>query len=141
MSLPNSLKLYFDGSCMPKNPGGVARYGWSITNWEGKRLISDSGEVCRGPEATCNLAEWNALAHALRYLEEQNWTGKLEIMGDSQLVIRQITGAYKVSKDTLIPLFRECKELLEGINWTAKWIPRKQNQECDRLSRDVKDKA
>ena len=133
--IPGELKLYFDGSCLPKNPGGIAGFGWRLCDNHGVEITTDHGEVCRGPGATNNIAEWSAVRNGLRYLKDQKWSGKIEIYGDSQLVINQLLGIYKVRKDTLIPYHRECIELLDGLDWSAMWIPREQNEECDRLSK------
>jgi ribonuclease HI len=136
--LPDKLKLFFDGSCEPKNPGGVAGYGWRLVDIDGNEVATDRGEVCRGPEATNNIAEWAAVTNGLRYLKQKEWRGTLEILGDSQLVIRQLLGEYKVRKDTLIPYHAECMGILkafEDSSWKATWIPREQNEECDRLSK------
>lgn len=133
--LPEKLKLYFDGSCEPTNPGGVAGYAWRLLDNSDEEIEYGRGEVCRGPLATNNIAEWAAVTNGLRYLADQKWNGNLEIYGDSQLVIRQLMGEYKVRKDTLIPYYQECMELLARMNWSANWIPRDQNEECDRLSK------
>lgn len=133
--LPSKLKLYFDGSCEPKNPGGIAGYGWRLVDMDGNEVTTDRGEVCRGPGATNNIAEWAAVTNGLRYLKEKEWQGTLDIFGDSQLVIRQLLGEYKVRKDTLIPYHKECMGLLENLQWNAHWIPREQNEECDKLSK------
>lgn len=133
--LPKKLKLFFDGSCLPKNPGGIARYGWILRD-ESNEIARDGKEVCRGPSATNNIAEWSSVLHGLRYLKEQNWQGDLEIYGDSQLVINQLNGEYKVRKDTLIPYYKESMALLKHLKWKAEWIPRENNMECDELSKN-----
>lgn len=133
--LPSKLKLFFDGSCGPKNPGGIAGFGWKIYGMDGAEIKSDHGEVCRGPGATNNIAEWAAIRNGLRFLKDQKWSGTVEIYGDSQLVINQLNGEYKVRKDTLIPYYKECVDLLKTWNWTAMWICREQNEECDKLSK------
>jgi ribonuclease HI len=102
---------------------------------DGTEVKTDRGEVCRGEGATNNIAEWAGVTNGLRYLKEQRWTGDLEIYGDSQLVIRQLLGEYKVRKETLQPYHRECMAILAKWQWTATWIPREQNEECDRLSK------
>lgn len=135
--LPNKLKLYFDGSCLPKNPGGIAGYGWRLVDMDNKQLASDHGEVCRGPTATNNIAEWAAVLNGLKYLKDQNWNGEIEILGDSQLVIFQLTGEYKVRKETLLPYHTESMSLLKNWKWQANWVPREQNQECDNLSKNA----
>jgi ribonuclease HI len=139
MTLPSSIKLYFDGS-VTKNPGGIAGYGWRICDENDQEIISDRGEICRGKEATNNIGEWGAIAKALQYLKEINWKGKLQIYGDSQLVINQLNGIYKVKKDTLIPYYTVCRSLLENLDWSAEWIPREKNKLCDKLSK-IKEKS
>lgn len=133
--LPSKIKLYFDGSCLPKNPGGIAGYGWCITDCDDNHLVSYNGEECRGEGATNNIAEWAGVRNGLRYLAESNWIGELEILGDSQLVIYQLIGKYRVKKETLIPYFNECMQLLTKLQWSAVWIPREQNEHCDALSK------
>jgi len=58
---------------------------------------------------------------------------ELEILGDSQLVIRQLTGVYKVRSQRTAPLHRRVTSLLEGLKWTAEWIPREENTVADEL--------
>lgn len=128
-------KLYFDGSCMPKNPGGVAGFAWRLLDESEVEIASDSGEVCRGQEATNNIAEWAAVRNGLRFLQSLGYTGKVEIYGDSQLVIRQLLGEYRVKKETLIPYHKECLNILKTMEWEAIWIPREANEECDKRSR------
>lgn len=135
LMLPSKLKLYFDGSCEQKNPGGIAGFGWRLCDMDGTQLKSDHGEVCRGPGATNNIAEWAAVRNGLLYLQDQNWTGDLEIYGDSLLVINQLNGVYKVRKDTLVPYYNECMALLKARQWKAEWIPRELNEECDKLAK------
>lgn len=133
--LPGKLKLYFDGSCEPKNPGGIAGYGWRLVDMDGNEVKSAHAEVCRGPGATNNIAEWAGVTAGLRYLDEQGWTGELEICGDSQLVIYQLIGKYKVRKETLMPYHSECMGYLKQWDWTANWIPREENHHCDAMSK------
>jgi ribonuclease HI len=135
MTLPSKLRLYFDGSCEPKNPGGIAGYGWRIVDMDGNEVKTDSAEVCRGQGATNNIAEWAGVTNGLRFLKSQGWSGQLEICGDSQLVIYQLTGRYKCRKDTLIPYHDECKNLLVAWDWSATWIPREENADCDEMSK------
>lgn len=135
--LPINLVLFFDGACT-KNPGGIASFGYKIScKTTGNLIHSHCGEVCRGAQASSNIAEWAAVRNGLLYLKDQKWSGTLEIYGDSKLVINQLTGEYKVRKDTLIPYYNECKSLLESLQWSATWIPRELNEECDRLAKNV----
>jgi ribonuclease H / adenosylcobalamin/alpha-ribazole phosphatase len=57
-----------------------------------------------------------------------------EVRTDSQLVVRQLEGRYKVKAITLMPFYEAAKRLCELKNIKVKWIPREQNQ-ADRLFR------
>lgn len=138
MNIPQKIRIFFDGSCEPKNPGGVAGYAWCIYDEFDNEVVSGSGEECRGETATNNIAEWSAIKHGLEYLAENNWNGELEIKGDSQLVIYQLIGKYRVKKDTLIPYYNFCQDLLAKWKWSATWIPREENEKCDEMSKKGK---
>lgn len=136
MKFPPKVVLYFDGSCLPKNPGGVARFAWVLLDADNMQKIgSYSGEECRGPLATNNIAEWAGLSCGVRYLKENGFSGELHIRGDSQLVIRQLNGEYKVRKRNLLPYFKAAISDLESMDWSAAWVPREENKEADALSR------
>ena len=136
MNLPDNLVIYFDGSCGPKNPGGIAGFAYRILDENNNLIAENSGIECRNvPIATNNTAEWAAITHALRFLKENAWTGKLRIKGDSQLVIYQLTGKYQCKKPHLIPYCFECLEFLESCDWEAIWIAREENSETDQASR------
>lgn len=128
--------LYFDGSCQPKNPGGVARYGWHIESGDGVRVAQDAREVCRGAEATNNVAEWAGLRAGLRYLRDQNLRKRLIIRGDSQLVINQLNGMWKCKKAHLKVYLDDCQDILLEWEWKAEWISRSENQIADSLSKE-----
>lgn len=137
MRLPDTLKLYFDGGCTPPQAGGVATYGWRICTEDGVRLYDGSGRLPAGPASTNNTAEWAGLLNGLKALYgHSEWSGKVHIYGDSMLVICQLNGEWKVKKPHLRPYHEECRRLLDGKLWEAMWIPRDQNKECDRLTRD-----
>jgi ribonuclease HI len=154
--MPNKLLLYFDGLCEPVNPGGVACYGWAIMYYEddGEWHVwaCESGFIEEGPAATNNVAEWSALKFALYYLVRNQWTGKLTIKGDSNLVIEQLVGNWRCNGKRLIEFRDCCLNYLEELGlaniqrnkkgkitavehkFTAMWIPRDQNKRADALS-------
>jgi ribonuclease HI len=135
VSSAGARRLYFDGACGPVNPGGVATFGWRLLGPDGRVLAVNSGEVCRGPGATNNVAEWQALVFALRYLAGQGWKGSLQIRGDSLLVINQLNGRWRCRKEHLRPYRGECLRLLAGIHWVAVWVPREENRGADALAK------
>ncbi len=131
--------VYFDGLCEPVNPGGVAAYGFVI--YRGGRRIAEGrgivGAGYRGDDVTNNVAEYAALARALEWLIENGYAGEdLVVRGDSQLVIRQLQGAYAVRSARLAPLHRRVRELLSRFPRARfEWVPREENAEADSLSR------
>ena len=60
---------------------------------------------------------------------------KILIKGDSELVIKQMKGQYRVSSATSKKYVPEIKRLLEGKDVSFSWVPREENEEADRLSR------
>lgn len=99
-----SLTIYFDGACIPVNPGGTATGAFRILTRNGEVVHSDKFLVCRGPVATNNVAEWAGLLATLRWVRAQ-FPGSLhfEIRGDSQLVIHQLNGRWRCQKAHLQP--------------------------------------
>ena len=131
------LSLYFDGACEPVNPGGIATAGWILKGDGGKVIDSAALFVCEGVKATNNVAEYCALGFALAKLHRINWRGELLVMGDSQLVVNQVTKKWNCNKAHLRKLRDRCLELLAQVamTWKAMWIPRIQNEEADAESR------
>lgn len=144
--MSDEITVEFDGSCEPTNPGGVATCGWIVLDVKGVVIASGAREVCRGPQATNNTAEWCALGFALAWLKE-NAVGSgcaINLKGDSQLVVRQLTGHWKCNKPHLQRFRARCLEILGQIgckSWTATWIPREANDAADALSRQAYETA
>lgn len=133
------MQLYFDGLCEPKNPGGIACYGWLITR-DGTVLIKGQGVAASGPGATNNLAEYSALIAGLEALTQRKISGPVTVKGDSQLVINQVNGEWAVRSPNIIPLYQRATTLIEGLvemgcELHFFWMPREQNTAADSLSR------
>ncbi|GFO98048.1 ribonuclease HI [groundwater metagenome] len=97
----------------------------------GKKVKEISKRLGKG---TNNIAEWSALIEGLK-LARAHGCRELEVRGDSQLVIKQITGRYRVKSQNLIPLYNEAKRLSGNfgkINF--KWVKRDDNTYTDALS-------
>jgi len=137
------LTASFDGACeyyrdptigvTKRNPGGIATYGWVI--FRGDRAIAwGYGEVCRGEGATNNVAEYHALLSMMKAYEDLRLTDPVYVTGDSQLVVRQLSGQYRVKAPLLIPLHREVKDMwIPGM--ALAWVPREENEHADNLSK------
>ena len=117
----NVYILYFDGACRG-NPGPMA-IGATLYKDEIK-LDEFSKDIGLG---TNNIAEWTALITGLG-LAKKHKCKDLEVRGDSQLVIKQITGQWKVNNKKLIPLYQRTKELCRDFDKiTFIWIRRDKN--------------
>lgn len=131
-----AVEAYFDGLCLPKNPGGVACYAYLVKI--GDRLVHSDYGIAAEPSAysTNNVAEYTALIRALEWLYENGHaSGKVEIKGDSQLVVKQMNGEFRVKNKQIIPLFQKAALLRKKFrDISITWVPREQNSEADKLS-------
>jgi ribonuclease HI len=83
--------------------------------------------------ATNNVAEYQALLLGLRKARELGAT-QVEVIGDSELVAKQVTGAYKVKHEALRPLHRAAlAELACFEEWSIRTVPRERNADADAL--------
>jgi ribonuclease HI len=102
-------------------------------------LVSPEGQViAKVPrflgEKTCNEAEYEALNFGL-WLANERGVKRLEIFSDSELVIRQLEGDYKVKADNLIPLWRRAIKRLRGFERVKLYhCSREENHHADRLA-------
>lgn len=126
--------LYFDGGCQPKNPGGVATYGWVLLDAFGEEIDCEGGYVHSGAGATNNVAEYNALIRGLEGCNRNKIAGLIRIRGDSQLVVMTVKGRWKCRKPHLQRLLDKIGILLKDKQWEIGWIPRLENQRADLLS-------
>lgn len=125
--------LHFDGLCLPKNPGGVATYGYQVTK-DGRVVREGTGLAAPpGPGATNNVAEFTALREGLAWLQANGARHPL-VRGDSKLVVDTMLGKMRLKAEHLVPLAAEAKRLLTEIDGRIEWVPREQNKEADRLS-------
>lgn len=123
-----SLVVHVDGGARG-NPGPAAI--GVVVSEPGGAVIDEVAE--RIGVATNNVAEYKAL---LRGLERAKALGasEVEIVGDSELVARQLTGAYKVKNAALKPLYLEALAALRGFQrWQVRTVPRAQNERADEL--------
>ena len=130
----NQLTAHFDGSCDP-NPGGICTYGFVV--WRDGRKIHEGRGVAapRGPGATNNVAEYTGCIRALEWIRYEKTVEPIVIRGDSELVLKQLKGQYKVRSPLLAPLYWRARELLTELPGVRfEWIPREQNADADRLA-------
>ncbi len=125
----DELHVYIDGAARG-NPGPAA-IGVVVLTRQGRRVAS-FGEAIG--EATNNFAEYTALVHALRLLSAYE-VDRLRIYADSELVVRQIQGTYRVKERSLRSLHSQVRSMLERYrDWSIQHVPREENREADRLA-------
>ena len=90
-------------------------------------------------DATNNIAEYTAIIRGLQKALELGATA-VEARLDSQLVVRQLGGKYKVKHPGLKPLYAEARLLMQKFSRVSlKHIPREENTHADRLSKEGQD--
>jgi ribonuclease HI len=109
------------------NPG-PASYGLVLRRPDGTPLESLGKYIGRH---TNNVAEYYALIAALDYAVA-NGIKRLRVQSDSQLIVNQIKGLYKVKHPDLRPLHERAKKLAAGLEaFAIQYVPREQNHEAD----------
>ncbi|AFH42257.1 ribonuclease HI family protein [Fervidicoccus fontis] len=132
-----TIKVFFDGLYVKKDEEGIGTYAFVIYRNK-EKIYEEMGKVSRKEgRVTNNAAEYIALEKALRWIIERGLNDeKVIILGDSQLVIRQLNGEYKIKSENLYPLFLQIKNLLNKFkDVEISWIPREENQEADFLTK------
>ncbi|MFT4889714.1 MAG: ribonuclease HI [Halobacteriales archaeon] len=125
--------VYFDGACRG-NPGPAA-VGWVIVNSDG--IVAEGGE--RIGEATNNRAEYEALIRALEAARDYGFD-EIEVRGDSELVVKQVRGAWNADDPGLRERRVTVHELLGSFDeWTLEHVPREVNERADRLANEALD--
>jgi len=119
------------------NPG-PAGFGVVIKDETGKKVAALSEYL---GHQTNNFAEYQGLIAALEYAI-QHGPKALKLISDSELLVRQIKGIYKVKNPTLQDLHARAKELIAQLEWfSIGQALREHNQEADRLANDAMDKG
>jgi len=119
------------------NPG-PAGYGVVIKDESGKKVAALSQYL---GHQTNNFAEYQGLIAALEYALEHG-PKALKVISDSELLVRQIQGVYKVKNPTLKDLHARAKELIAQLDYfSIGHALREHNQEADRLANEAMDKG
>ena len=130
------LVAHTDGGA--RGTPGPAGYGVVIEDQTGKQVAALSEYL---GHQTNNFAEYQGLIAALEYTLE-NRHRALKVISDSELLVRQIKGIYKVRNPGLQDLYVRAKQLIGKLDWF--WIGhalRERNQEADRLANAAMDKG
>ena len=122
------LVVHVDGGARG-NPGPAAI--GVVTSTPDGEVVDELAEPIG--EATNDVAEYRALLRGLERARELGAT-EVALVNDSELVARQVQGAYKVKHPGLRPLYDQAMEALRGFErWSVRSVPRAQNAHADQL--------
>jgi ribonuclease HI len=123
------LRIHIDGASRG-NPG-EAGFGIHIADAQDRPVTGLYGYLGR---ASNNVAEYQALLHALRWALAQG-VARVEVFSDSELVVKQINGTYRVKHPDMVPLHREARGLLGRFQHASlTHVRRERNKDADRLA-------
>jgi ribonuclease HI/probable phosphoglycerate mutase len=130
------FNLYTDGACRG-NPGAGGA-GIVLTDERGNTVSAVKHFL---GHCTNNVAEYRALIHGLDEALSRR-CGKLRIYLDSELLVNQIRGRYRVKNAGLLPLMREVRERLARLDaWTVEHVYRERNKLADALANEAIDET
>ena len=119
------------------NPGPAA-IGVVVRTQDGD-VLAEAAETIG--KATNNVAEYRALIRGIE-LAAQNGATELELYGDSELVVKQVRGEYKVKDPGLKPLHAEARAGLSAFGeWSFSHVRREANADADALVNQALDAA
>ncbi|GAB6100282.1 ribonuclease HI family protein [Halanaerocella petrolearia] len=130
-----NLVMYTDGGSRG-NPGPA---GVGAVVYSDQEKIKEVSEYIG--QATNNVAEYQAVISGLEVLTKDYSQKKIEVRADSQLLVKQLTGEYRVKSNNLKPLYNQIKELIDNFSQVDfVHIPREQNKEADALANQAMDR-
>lgn len=125
-----AMEIYIDGG-VKGHQFKDKRIGFIAIVLNQEEIVEEAGAV------TNNQAEYLALIRALEIAIQRKIPG-VEVLSDSELLVKQIKGLFKVRSENLIPLHKRAVELISKIDsFEMRWIPREQNLAGRVLSRKL----
>jgi ribonuclease HI len=119
------------------NPG-PAGYGVVIEDQTGRKVAELSEYL---GHRTNNYAEYSGLLAALDYAREHE-PRALKVVSDSELMVRQMRGVYKVKNPTLRELYEKAQEVVKQLQWfEIGHVLRGDNRDADRLANEAMDRG
>jgi ribonuclease HI len=130
------LVVHVDGGARG-NPGPAAAA--SVVSTPDGALLDEHAQLLG--TATNNVAEYRALLLGLARARELG-ANEVEVIGDSELIAKQVQGVYKVKHPAMRPLYLEAMQALRGFeHWSIRTVPRAQNADADALVNAALDQA
>jgi ribonuclease HI len=130
------LIVHVDGGARG-NPGPAAAA--AVLTAPNGELIDERAQLLG--KVTNNVAEYRALLLGLARARELG-ASVVEVVGDSELIAKQVQGLYKVKHPSMRPLYLEAMEAFRGFEkWSIRTVPRAQNADADALVNAALDQA
>jgi ribonuclease HI len=132
--------VWFTAHCDGGSRGnpGPAGYGAVIENAQG-RIVAHLSEYLG--RQTNNYAEYSGLLAVLKWAAE-NGARRLRVVSDSELMVKQMKGQYKVASPVLLPLWEEARRLARRLDgFEMSHTLRGGNKEADRLANEAMDRG
>ena len=135
MTTSKILKAWIDGACRG-NPGEAAIGGY-VCDSDGEKLMEFSHPI---GVATNNIAEYRALEYVLRWVglfpHDGGAIQELVIHSDSELLVKQMGGLYRVKSKHLLPIYQTVQRISKGLPFPVRFVhvQRTENHEADRLA-------
>jgi len=124
-------KIFTDGASSG-NPG-PSGYGYVILD-ENDNVVKSASKFIG--HSTNNIAEYLGLYNALKEVSNLD-PDFIEIFLDSELIVKQIKGEYKVRNEKLKEIYKKIVEILKNYNYTITHISRQLNKNADKLAKDA----
>jgi ribonuclease HI len=132
--LPDRLVVNVDGGARG-NPGPAAIA--AVASTPDGEVIESRGEAIG--TATNNVAEYRALLLGIELAREQG-AAEVELIGDSELIVKQVKGEYRVKDAGLRPLHAQARAALEAFDrWSIRHVRREHNAAADALVNETLD--
>jgi ribonuclease HI len=133
MSEPGLFTIHTDGAARG-NPGPAA-FAYTIER-DGADAVEVKGRL---GETTNNVAEYTAVVRALEHAKQLG-ARRVAVLSDSELMVNQMTGRYKVKNEGLRPLYEQARALAERFDSvTFRHVRREENGRADRLCNEALD--
>ena len=132
--MTGAIVTYIDGGSRG-NPG-PAGYGVRVEDESGNLIEELSNQI---GVTTNNVAEYRGLLAALRYAVDHQYK-VVHVRSDSELLVKQMRGEYRVKNAGLQPLYQEARDLLARFDRiTFEHVRRELNKHADRLANEAMD--
>lgn len=132
------MKIILNTDGASRGNPGPASYGFVLSNDKGEVLYRE-GKVLG--ITTNNVAEYTAVLQGLSYIFDNYPDSEITVISDSQLIIQQLKGVYKIKSEHLKKIYLRIKDIEENLNLMEyKSVPRAENKLADAMANLALDK-